>query len=198
MWVGGDLNPNGASKSTTARASLATFRAAVNFDALCRWRSPPSAHGGRVHRQRGDRRRRVERVPAAPGYRTIFRDVYIPKWDEPPLDDRIRGAWLWSRRRGVIAGAAASALHGAQWIDADTAIELVSKSARPQRGLIVRNETLAADEVTTIRRLPVTSVARTAFDLGRHLPRRHALARLDALMRATPFSLEDVSVLAKR
>jgi hypothetical protein len=131
-------------------------------------------------------------------YRTIFRDVYIPKRDEPSLDDRVYGAWLWSRRRAVIAGAAASALHGAQWVGADTAIELVSKSARPHRGLIVRNETLGADEVIAIRRLPVTSLARTAFDLGRHLPRGQALARLDALMRATPFSFEDVSVLAKR
>ena len=131
-------------------------------------------------------------------YRTIFRDVYIAKRDEPTLDDRILGAWLWSRGRAVIAGAAASALHGARWVDADTTIDLVSKSARPQHGLIVRNETLGADEVTAIKRLPVTSVARTAFDLGRHLPRGRALARLDALMRATPFSAEDVSVLAKR
>jgi hypothetical protein len=131
-------------------------------------------------------------------YRTIFRDVYVPKRDEPSLEDRALGAWLWSRRRSVIAGAAASALHGAQWVDADTPIELVAKSARPQRGLVVRNETLGPDEVTVIRRLPVTSVARTAFDLGRHLPRGQALARLDALMRATPFSFEDVSVVAKR
>lgn len=131
-------------------------------------------------------------------YRTIFRDVYLPKWAELSLEDRILGAWLWSRRRAVIAGAGASALHGAQWVGADTAIELIGKSARPQPGLIVRNETLGPDEVTVIRRLPVTSVARTAFDLGRHLPRGQALARLDALMRATPFSAEDVSVLAKR
>jgi hypothetical protein len=133
-----------------------------------------------------------------PWYRTIFRDVYVPKFDEASLHDRILGAWLWSRRRAVIAGTAASALHGARWVDAVTPIELISKSARPQRGVIVRNETLGADEVTTIRRLPVTSVARTAFDLGRHLPRQQALARLDALMRATPFSFEDIAVLGKR
>jgi hypothetical protein len=131
-------------------------------------------------------------------YRTIFRDVYIPRLDEPSLDDRIRGAWLWARGRAVIAGVAASALHGARWVDADATIELVAKSARPQRGLVVRNETLAGDEVTSVDRLPVTSVARTAFDLGRHLPRGQALARLDALMRATPFSFEDVALLAKR
>jgi hypothetical protein len=131
-------------------------------------------------------------------YRTIFRDVYLSKWDEPSLDNRILGAWLWSRRRAVIAGAAASALHGAHWVDADTSIELVMKSTRPQRGLIVRNETLGSDEVTVVKRLPVSSVARTAFDLARHLPRGQAVARLDALMRATPFSLEDVGVLTKR
>ncbi|MDT5147820.1 MAG: hypothetical protein QOC58_2465 [Mycobacterium sp.] len=131
-------------------------------------------------------------------YRTIFRDVYIPRLDEPSLDDRIRGAWLWARGRAVIAGVAASALHGARWVDADATIELVAKSARPQRGLVVRNETLAGDEVTSVDRLPVTSVARSAFDLGRHLPRGQALARLDALMRATPFSFEDVAPLAKR
>ena len=131
-------------------------------------------------------------------YRSIFRDVYLPKRDEPSLDDRILGAWLWSRRRAVIAGQAASALHGAHWVDAGATIELVAKSARPQPGLIVRHETLDADEVTAVKRLPVTSVARTAFDLGRHLPRGQALARLDALMHATPFSCEDVFVLAKR
>ena len=131
-------------------------------------------------------------------YRTIFRDVYIPKGDEPSLDERILGAWLWSRRRGVIAGAAASALHGAQWVGADTDVELVSKSARPHRGLIVRNETLESDEVTVSGPLPVTTVARTAFDLARHLPRDRALPRLNALMHATPFSFEDVTLLAKR
>ena len=52
--------------------------------------------------------------------------------------------------------------------------------------------------MTYVGDLPVTTPARTAFDLGRHLQRGQALARLDALMRATPFSIEDVQVLAKR
>lgn len=131
-------------------------------------------------------------------YRPIFRDVYIPKHGEPSLVDRIVGAWLWSRRRAVVAGAAAAALHGAAWIDVDTPIELIGKSARPQRGLVVRHETLASDEITRVRGLPVTTITRTAFDLGRHLPRGDAVARLDALMRVTSFSIDDVSVLAQR
>jgi hypothetical protein len=134
--------------------------------------------------------------------RPIFRDVYMPTSSIPTIDDYTLGAWLWSRKRGVVAGAAASALHGAQWVDAKTPVELVSKSARPQRGLIVRNETLDSDEITQVTRhsitLPVTTPARTAFDLGRHLPRDQALTRLDALARATPFSIEDVLMLAKR
>ncbi|GLE50558.1 hypothetical protein [Mycobacterium montefiorense] len=135
-------------------------------------------------------------------HRPIFRGVYLPQWCDPTIDDYTVGAWLWSRKRAVVAGVAASALHGAQWVDAGTPVELVAKSARPQSGLIVRNETLRADEVTQVRRrsitLPVTTPARTAFDLGRHLPRGQALARLDAHARATRFSVEDVSILAKR
>jgi hypothetical protein len=37
---------------------------------------------------------------------------------------------------------------------------------------------------------------RTAFDLGRYLPRGEALARLDALIRVQLFSTEDVLLLA--
>jgi hypothetical protein len=129
-------------------------------------------------------------------YRPIFRDVYVPQHDDPSLSDRIVGAWLWSRRRSVVAGAAAAALHGAAWIDVDTPIELIGKSARPQRGLVVRDETLGTDEIARVRRLPVTTIARTAFDLGRHLPRGDAVARLDALMKVAPFSVDDVNVLA--
>ena len=46
--------------------------------------------------------------------------------------------------------------------------------------------------------MPVTTPVRTAYDLGRYLPRGQAVARIDALMRATPFSMEDVLFLAER
>lgn len=131
-------------------------------------------------------------------HRAIFRDVYVPKLQQPSLRDRTVGAWLWSRRRAVVAGVAASALHGAQWVDADVPIELIAPNARRQPGLVVRNETLVDDEITHVTRLPVTTPARTAYDLGRHLPRGQAVARIDALMRATPFSVEEVVLLAKR
>ncbi len=131
-------------------------------------------------------------------HQTIFRDVFVPIGHQVTLRDRVEGAWLRSGRRGVIAGIAAAMLHGADWIDEDLAIELIWSNTRPPRGLTARDETLADDEVTRVAGLPVTTAARTAYDLGRHLPRGQAVARMDALARATPFSSEDVLLLAKR
>lgn len=131
-------------------------------------------------------------------HRPIFRDVYVPKTHEPTLRDRIEGAWLRSGGDGVIAGVAASALHYAEWVDTDSPIELIWSNTRPPPGLIVRDETLLDGEITRVGRLPVTTSARTAYDLGRHLARGRAIARLDALARATPFSTEDVLLIAKR
>ncbi|GAY16459.1 hypothetical protein [Mycobacterium sp. shizuoka-1] len=128
----------------------------------------------------------------------LLPDVYQPRGQPVSLRDRTIAAWLWSRRRAVIAGAAAAALHGSQWINPTEPIELIWDNGRPPEGLIVRNESLADDEVTRVAGLPVTTLARTAFDVGRHLPRARAIARLDALMRAESFSSEDILLLAKR
>jgi hypothetical protein len=54
------------------------------------------------------------------------------------------------------------------------------------------------DEVEALGGLPVTNPVRTAFDLGRHHRRSVALARMDALMRATPFAPGDVELLIDR
>lgn len=131
-------------------------------------------------------------------YRPVYPGVYTTKGQDLSLRDRTTGAWLWSGRRAVIAGVAASALHGARWVDGDIPIELIWSNTRPPHGLVARDETLGDDEITRALGLPVTTPARTAYDLGRHLPRGQALARMDALMRATPFSGEDVLLLSKR
>jgi hypothetical protein len=124
--------------------------------------------------------------------------VYAEKRQQLSLRHRTEGAWLWSRRGAIVAGVAASALHGAQWGDADIPVELVLSNTRPPRGIVARDQLLAEAEVTRVAGLPVTTLARTAYDLGRYLPRGPAVARLDALMRATPFSTEDVLLIAKR
>lgn len=131
-------------------------------------------------------------------YELIYPRVYAARGQQLSLRQRTEGAWLWSQRKTIVAGVAASALHGARWVDANTEIELVGSNTRPPRGLVVRALALADDEATCVAGLPVTSPARTAYDMGRYLPRGQAVARLDALMRATPFSTEDVLLLAKR
>jgi hypothetical protein len=141
---------------------------------------------------------RVTRHGLQRWYRPIFRGIYVPRGADPSLRDRATGAWLASDRKGVIAGAAASALHGASWVDDDIPIELISSRARPQPGLQIRNEVMADDEISWACKLPVTTRERTAFDLGRHRPRDEAIARIDSLMRVRSFSTEDVLVLAKR
>ena len=131
-------------------------------------------------------------------YDRMFRDIYWPKGYEPTLLDRIDGAWLRSGRNGVVAGVAASSLHGAQWVDDDIPIELIWDNTRPPPGIVARDERLDQDEITTVSCISVTTSARTAYDLGRHLPRGEAVARLDALMRATRFSMDEVLGLAQR
>jgi hypothetical protein len=131
-------------------------------------------------------------------FRSVYPNVYEPAFSVPSLRRRTVGAWLWSNKRGVVSGLAAAALHGSQWIDEDVPVELLWQNTHPPEGLIVRNERLQDDEITKIAGIPVTTRARTAFDLGRRFERDEAVARLDALMRASPFSREDVLLLAKR
>lgn len=140
----------------------------------------------------------VTRHELARWYRRVYPDVHTPRGRELTLRDRTTGAWLWSKRGGIVTGVAASALHGADWVDADIPIELVYECTRPPRGVITRNERIAHDELVWQDGLFLATSARTAFDLGRHLRRGQAIARLDALMRAQPFSSEDVLILAKR
>lgn len=132
-------------------------------------------------------------------HRRIYPDVYIAKDMVLTLKDRIHGGWLWSGRRAVIGGLSAAAMLGAPWIADDVPVELIWKNEHPPAGLVVRNDTLARDEVEHFGRLPVTTCARTAFDLGRRLGRDEAVARLDALTWARrSLSADDVWSLVDR
>ena len=129
-------------------------------------------------------------------YRRLFPDVYGPA--APTLQDRARGAWLWSGRRGVIAGVAASALHRANWVAAEQPVEMLWHSTRPPAGVVVRKEAYAVDETTMFFDVPVTTPARTLFDLGRHLLRDEAVARMDALLWMARVTVDDVGPLIAR
>jgi hypothetical protein len=131
-------------------------------------------------------------------YQAVFPNVYLPKQTAPSLEQRIVAAWLWSGRRGVIAGTAAAALHGAKWVDDDVLIELVYANPRAPRGVLTRRDVLLDDEVQTLAGRAVTTPERAAFDIGRRESRRLAVARLDALARAAAFRVDEVVGLAKR
>ena len=130
-------------------------------------------------------------------FRPIYRGIYVPAEHEVTLRDRVRGLGL-ATPHAVVAGVAASAVLGAKWVSPDEPIEAVMHGRRPQAGLFVRNDSLYPDEVTTVAGMRVTTVPRTAFDLGRCHPRDEALARLDALRRARRFETAEVLELAER
>ncbi|HEX2287001.1 MAG TPA: hypothetical protein VHI10_19620, partial [Mycobacterium sp.] len=56
----------------------------------------------------------------------ILPRIYLPKDTERTVYMNAVAAWLWTGRRGVIAGRAAAALHGAKWADASTPIEIIA------------------------------------------------------------------------
>ena len=139
---------------------------------------------------------RLTRHQLATGYRRVLPDVYAPRQLALTTDDRIAAAWVWAGGQAVFSGVAASALHGALWVGDDVPIELNQPHNKVPPGIIARRDTLLAAEVTQLRGMALTTVERTAFDLARRGPVGTAVARLDALARATQFKADDVLAVA--
>ena len=131
-------------------------------------------------------------------YNKLFRDVYIdPDAELTPLV-RARAGWLWSRRRGIVAGLLASAAHGAEWVDAAAPLEIIHSNRNPLPGLRIHGDFIDDDEIAPIEGIPVTTPARTALDLACWYPTDRAVAAIDALMRATDLKLADIETLVQR
>ncbi|OBB58680.1 hypothetical protein A5757_15655 [Mycobacterium sp. 852013-51886_SCH5428379] len=131
-------------------------------------------------------------------FRAVYPDVYLPNMATPSLQQRISAASLWSGGRATIGGLAAAALHGTKWIDDDVPVELIHANPRPPKGIAIRRDVLLDGEQQMLRGLAVTSPARTAFDLGRRDRLDQAVARLDALSRATRLPLDAVLRVAQQ
>lgn len=125
----------------------------------------------------------------------IYRNVYQRRGWALTAGDRAVAAWLWSGKNAVVAGNSAAALLGAKWVDPYGPAELITDRKRPPPLIITRNETLRAGETTAVDGVPVTSPARTAFDLGRRPGLQNAVIRIDALARATGVTVDDVRPL---
>ena len=129
-------------------------------------------------------------------HEAVYPGVWVPRGVELSPVCRARASWLWSGRRGVLAGLSASALHGAKWVEPGSPAELVHSNRRPPRLIVVRGDRLFDGETERADGMPVTTAARTAFDLGRRLTVGAAVPRIDALMHATGVTVEGIAAIA--
>src|ERR1700749_1930328 len=99
-------------------------------------------------------------------FMAIHRDVYLPRGTELTAIVRARAAWLWSQRRGVVAGRSASALHGAKWVDANRPAEIIYDNRHAPAAMRTWSDSIEGDEVALVDGMQVTTPVRTALDLG--------------------------------
>jgi Protein of unknown function (DUF559) len=131
-------------------------------------------------------------------FHAIHQDVYVRTGAELSPVLRAKACWLRSRRRGVLVGFSASALHGAKWIDNRRAAEINDANRRPTPGVIARASSIEADEICRKAGMAVTTPVRTALDLLCWYPTDTAITAVDALARATRLKIADVELLAER
>ena len=79
-------------------------------------------------------------------FRAIYPGVYLPREVTPNFRQRAEAAWLWSHRKGVLAGLTAARLYGSKWLDDALPIELIWSNGRPPPDVRVLREHLAGDE----------------------------------------------------
>lgn len=131
-------------------------------------------------------------------FTAVHRNVYVPKGRELTAQTRPVAAWLWSGRRGALAGLSASAMYRAKWIDATLPAELNRRSRDKTNGIVLHSDVLGDDETCVRGGMVLTTPARTAFDLGRRKGLQNAVIRLDALARATDLRIPDIKLVAER
>ena len=131
-------------------------------------------------------------------YAAIYPNVYLRNGAELTAAARAEAAWLWSRRRGVVVGRSAAALHGTRWIDPQAPAELFHDNRHNPRGIRTYADRIADDEIMLIRGMAVATPARAALDLACRNPLDRAIAAIDALANATELKTADVELLAQR
>jgi very-short-patch-repair endonuclease len=138
----------------------------------------------------------VTRRTLASRHDMVYRNVYLRKGVELTPERRAVAAWLWSERNATIAGMSGAALHGSRWIDSELPAELIRREACDVRGIVIHRGRLRDDEICVVHGMPVTTPARTAFDIGRRDRLETAIIRVDALANAVGLKPVDVERLA--
>ena len=128
----------------------------------------------------------------------LHQNVYAPAGMELSARDRAYAAFLWSRRKAVVAGISAAAMHGARWLPADEPAELTRVRPGTSPGIRVHRDTVFDDEVCLVQSVDCTTAARTAFDMGRRMPLETAIIRIDSLLNATRCPPAEIVAVARR
>ena len=128
----------------------------------------------------------------------IHRDIFMSRDAELTAIGRARAAWLWSKRRGVIAGHSASALHGAKWVDARRPAEIIHDNRHAPTDIRSWSDCVEDDEIVQSAGMSTASPARTALDIACRFRLGQAVASIDALARATDLKIADIELLAER
>ena len=130
--------------------------------------------------------------------RRLFPDVYVERDVDVDAELRAKAGWLWTGRRGVVAGFAAAALHGSKWVDDRQLVQLIHDNRRSPPGIQTHRDRIDQDEIDLVIGVPVTSPVRTVLDFGCWYPTITAVAGIDALARAVEIKAADVELLAHR
>lgn len=85
-------------------------------------------------------------------YSPVYPGVYALRGAELSALQRGHAAWLWSRRRGVVAGLSAQAVLGAKWVEPGLPAELIHRNHRTPPLIVVHADTLASGENPDHRR----------------------------------------------
>jgi hypothetical protein len=136
-------------------------------------------HIARTDRASRDLRRDMVRL-----HRGVFADPRVTL----TTTDRIRAAHL--------SAGSAQFLHGVAYPDVDGDVEIIRDlrgQGRRRSGIhVIRTDQLGPDDIVEIGGMPVTSLVRTAFDLGRRRPDFLALGHLDDMARNTALDTREL------
>ncbi|AWH96562.1 hypothetical protein A6048_14890 [Dietzia psychralcaliphila] len=120
-------------------------------------------------------------------FRRVHPRVYVRKSTELSPAQKIRAAWLWGGSGSVICGGAAAYLTGEEYFGeelVDDEVQLWRSTWRHAPAGIVVRKWSSAPEWVQYHGMAVTTPARTAIDLARHLTSDvRAVAALDSMCR---------------
>jgi very-short-patch-repair endonuclease len=134
-------------------------------------------------------------------WRRLLPDVYVHH--DVPVDHRTwcAAVSLILPPGSAIGGLSAAHLSGADLLRPEAPVSIVASRTSGTHSsdrIRVHHTVIDPADLTTVDGLPVTTPARTAFDLGRRRSRRTAVTAFDAMLHRRTLNLGDVTELARQ